>query len=97
MSINTEKLEQVEETIAGRLTEAKGVAREQWGKITDDNLEQLAGRKDQVAGRMQAELAGKQWLNKRNLALTLGSVAIAIIAALIINFQPSLRKALGSE
>ena len=31
----------------------KGKAREQWGKLTDSDWEQVAGKKDQLVGRIQ--------------------------------------------
>jgi uncharacterized protein YjbJ (UPF0337 family) len=27
--------------------------REQWGKLTDDDVDQIAGRRDQLAGKLQ--------------------------------------------
>jgi len=30
-----------------------GQAKEQWGKLTDDDLEIVAGRRDQLAGKIQ--------------------------------------------
>jgi uncharacterized protein YjbJ (UPF0337 family) len=31
----------------------KGKAREKWGKLTDSDFEQIAGKKDQLIGRIQ--------------------------------------------
>lgn len=31
----------------------KGKVRERWGKLTDDELDQLKGKQDQIAGRIQ--------------------------------------------
>ncbi|MFX5813018.1 CsbD family protein, partial [Acinetobacter baumannii] len=31
----------------------KGKAKEQWGKLTDDDLDVIAGKRDQLAGRVQ--------------------------------------------
>jgi len=39
--------------IEGNWTQFKGKAREQWGKLTDDDLEQIGGRKDQLVGAIQ--------------------------------------------
>ncbi len=30
-----------------------GKAKEQWGKLTDDDLDVIAGRRDQLAGKIQ--------------------------------------------
>jgi len=40
--------------VKGRWKQLKGQVREQWGDLTDDELESIAGRRDQLAGRIQA-------------------------------------------
>jgi uncharacterized protein YjbJ (UPF0337 family) len=39
--------------IAGNWKQFKGEARKQWGKLTDDELEMIAGERDKLAGRLQ--------------------------------------------
>ena len=39
--------------IAGRWKELKGNVRMQWGKLTDDDLEQIKGSREVLAGRLQ--------------------------------------------
>jgi uncharacterized protein YjbJ (UPF0337 family) len=39
--------------IQGNWKQAVGHAREQWGKLTDDDLDVVAGRRDQLAGMIQ--------------------------------------------
>jgi uncharacterized protein YjbJ (UPF0337 family) len=39
--------------IQGNWQQAIGKAREQWGKLTDDDLTVVAGRRDQLAGKIQ--------------------------------------------
>jgi len=39
--------------VAGKWKEFKGQAREKWGKITDDEMERLKGKRDQLAGMIQ--------------------------------------------
>lgn len=39
--------------IEGNWKEFKGAAKEQWGKLTDDDLTRAAGRRDQLAGCLQ--------------------------------------------
>ncbi|MBI4502314.1 MAG: CsbD family protein [Gemmatimonadetes bacterium] len=41
------------DTIAGRWTDVKGKVRGQWGKLTDDDLDVIAGRRDQLVGLIQ--------------------------------------------
>ena len=43
------------DTIKGNWTQFKGKAREQWGELTDDDLDQVAGQKDQLVGKLQAK------------------------------------------
>ena len=31
----------------------QGKAKQQWGKLTDDQLDQLAGKRDQLVGKIQ--------------------------------------------
>ena len=41
------------ERVEGNWKQLKGKAREQWGKLTDSDFEQIAGKKDQLVGRIQ--------------------------------------------
>jgi uncharacterized protein YjbJ (UPF0337 family) len=41
------------DTIKGQWTQLKGVVREQWGKLTDDDLDQIQGKSEQLIGRIQ--------------------------------------------
>jgi uncharacterized protein YjbJ (UPF0337 family) len=39
--------------IEGKWTEFKGAIKERWGKFTDDELMQLKGKRDKLAGMIQ--------------------------------------------
>jgi uncharacterized protein YjbJ (UPF0337 family) len=39
--------------VEGNWKQLKGKAREKWGKLTDSDFEQIAGKKDQLIGRIQ--------------------------------------------
>ncbi len=39
--------------IAGNWTQWKGKLKEEWGDLTDDDLMQIRGRRDQLAGKLQ--------------------------------------------
>jgi len=39
--------------VKGNWTQLKGKAREEWGKLTDDDWDEIAGKKDQLAGKLQ--------------------------------------------
>jgi uncharacterized protein YjbJ (UPF0337 family) len=38
---------------AGKWQQAKGKIKQQWGKLTDDDLTVLEGKRDQLAGKIQ--------------------------------------------
>jgi uncharacterized protein YjbJ (UPF0337 family) len=39
--------------IEGNWKQVKGRVKEQWGKLTDDDLDVIAGKRDQLLGRIQ--------------------------------------------
>ena len=39
--------------VEGRWTEFRGKVRERWGKLTDDDLDVIAGKRDQLIGLIQ--------------------------------------------
>jgi uncharacterized protein YjbJ (UPF0337 family) len=39
--------------MAGSWKTMKGKVREKWGKLTDDDLDVIAGKRDQLVGRLQ--------------------------------------------
>ena len=42
-----------QDRIQGRWKQLKGKVKEQWGKLTDDDLDVIAGRRDMLAGKIQ--------------------------------------------
>ena len=61
----------------GNWKQAKGKVKEQWGKLTDDQLDMISGKRDQLVGKIQecygvakdeAERQVKEW-EKRNVKL----------------------------
>jgi uncharacterized protein YjbJ (UPF0337 family) len=42
-----------EDTLKGQWSQLKGRIREQWGKLTDDDLDQIQGRAEQLVGKVQ--------------------------------------------
>ncbi|HEX4858554.1 MAG TPA: CsbD family protein [Usitatibacteraceae bacterium] len=60
--------------IEGNWKQFKGAAKQQWGKLTDDQLDVIAGKHDQLIGRIQesygitreaTEAQVKSWLEKQ--------------------------------
>ena len=42
-----------QDRIEGRWKQWKGKVKEQWGRLTDDDLDVIAGRREQLLGRIQ--------------------------------------------
>jgi uncharacterized protein YjbJ (UPF0337 family) len=42
-----------QDTFKGQWQQVKGHIREQWGKLTNDDLDQIEGRTEQLFGRLQ--------------------------------------------
>jgi uncharacterized protein YjbJ (UPF0337 family) len=62
--------------IEGNWKQLKGKAKEQWGKLTDDELDVAAGKRDQLVGAVQnkygiakdeAEKQIDAWASKHNM------------------------------
>jgi uncharacterized protein YjbJ (UPF0337 family) len=60
----------------GKWTQLKGKAREQWGKLTDDDLDVVQGRTEQLVGKIherygiardEAERQVNAWLRTQEL------------------------------
>ena len=47
------RVHQRREVIEGNWKQFKGHVKEKWGKLTDDNLDTIAGKRDQLAGSVQ--------------------------------------------
>ena len=65
---------QIWEKLKGSWNQTKGAVKEQWGKLTDDDLLEIEGRRDQLVGKIQtrygisreqAEAQVSTWENKR--------------------------------
>lgn len=41
------------DTVKGNWTQYKGKVKSQWGKLTDDQLDVIAGERDQLVGKIQ--------------------------------------------
>jgi uncharacterized protein YjbJ (UPF0337 family) len=42
-----------DDVFKGKWLQLKGQIKEKWGQLTDDELDQAAGQKDQIVGRIQ--------------------------------------------
>jgi uncharacterized protein YjbJ (UPF0337 family) len=66
-----------EDTFKGQWMQLKGKIREQWGKLTDDDVDQIQGRSEQLIGKLQnrygiardeAERQFDAWVQSSNVA-----------------------------
>ncbi len=48
------------EKFKGSWNQTKGAVKEQWGKLTDDDLLEIEGRRDQLVGKIQTPLRHHQ-------------------------------------
>lgn len=64
--------------LEGQWTRLKGEVRERWGKLTNDDLDEIAGKRDQLLGAIQkrygyardeAERELEDWESRRNAAI----------------------------
>ncbi len=54
--------------IKGNWKQATGRAKEQWGRLTDDDLDVVAGRREQLAGKIQERYGVAREEAERQLA-----------------------------
>ena len=47
------------DTLAGNWKQFRGKIQEKWGKLTNDDLDEIDGRREQLVGRLQ-ELYGRE-------------------------------------
>ena len=59
--------------IEGDWTHFKGKVKEKWGQLTDDELDQIGGRKDQLIGTLQAKYGYAREEAERQLEQTAGT------------------------
>ena len=73
---NPTDTKQMWEMVKGNWSQTKGLVKEQWGKLTDDDLLEIEGRRDQLVGKIQvrygvtkeeAEAQVGTWEQKRRM------------------------------
>ena len=50
---NTEEDRMNRDTLSGQWTQLKGSVREKWGKLTNDDIDQIQGKAEQLVGKIQ--------------------------------------------
>ena len=56
------------DTLKGRWIQLKGLIRERWGDLTDDDMDRIAGNWDQLVGRIQERYGHRREEIERDLA-----------------------------
>lgn len=54
--------------IEGNWKQFKGIARQQWGRLTDDELDVVAGKRQRLAGRIQKAYGITRQASEKQLA-----------------------------
>jgi uncharacterized protein YjbJ (UPF0337 family) len=93
--IDTSQINSKKNAVKGTLNQAKGVARETLGQVTNDRMMQLAGKKDQVVGALQKNV-GDSWVYRKKNVVFLMSVA-AVVAAAVFYFVNRTNETMTAE
>jgi len=56
-----------EDTLKGQWSQVKGHLRKQWGRLTDDDLDQIKGSRDILLGKLQEYYGKNREENEREL------------------------------
>jgi len=56
-----------EDTLKGQWNQVKGHLRKQWGRLTDDDLDQIKGSRDILLGKLQEYYGKNREQNERDL------------------------------
>lgn len=62
------------DTISGHWNEMKGNLKSKWAKLTDDDVEMIAGKRDKLVGRLQQRYGLKKDEAERDVDLWLGAI-----------------------
>jgi uncharacterized protein YjbJ (UPF0337 family) len=55
------------QTIEGNWMQLKGKVREQWGKLTDDDMDVIAGKREQLVGKIKERYGSSVEVVEREL------------------------------
>ena len=62
------------DTLAGKWRELSGTIQSKWGKLTDDDLQMIAGKKEVLVGRLQQRYGFQRDRAEREVDDFLGTV-----------------------
>jgi uncharacterized protein YjbJ (UPF0337 family) len=64
-----------EDILTGKWNQLKGEIKKQWGKLTDDELDQIEGQRDKLLGKMQEKYGYARFDAERELDNFLADIA----------------------
>lgn len=57
----TDREESIWNQVEGNWNQFKGTMKEKWGDLTDDDLQQMEGRRDRIVGKIQERYGEAKW------------------------------------
>ncbi|MBW3671945.1 MAG: CsbD family protein [Acidobacteria bacterium] len=57
----TDRVNSIWNQVEGNWNQFKGVVKEKWSDLSDDDLEQMEGRRDRLVGKIQERYGENQW------------------------------------
>lgn len=57
----TDRVNSIWNQVEGNWNQFKGVVKEKWSDLSDDDLEQMEGRRDRIVGKIQERYGENQW------------------------------------
>lgn len=57
----TDRVNSIWNQVEGNWNQFKGVVKEKWSDLSDDELEQMEGRRDRIVGKIQERYGENQW------------------------------------
>lgn len=57
----TDREDSIWNQVEGNWNQFRGSMKEKWGDLTDDDLQQMAGRRDRIVGKIQERYGEAQW------------------------------------
>lgn len=91
MTTLTQTLKEKQTVAEGLYTQAKGVAREQWGTLTHDAAAIRTGKREQKLGRLQMRY-GNHWAAQRRRWLLAGTAVSVLFVVMSLFFARQRRK-----
>lgn len=57
----TDRVNSIWNQVEGNWNQFRGVVKEKWNDLTDDEIEQMQGRQDRIVGKIQERYGENQW------------------------------------